>query len=190
MRIIAGEARGMALSAPPRTVRPTMDRVRAAIFSSLGDAVPGAAVLDLFAGSGAMGIEALSRGAQSAIFVDLNPECVACVKTNLRRAKFEAPVQAMDAFRFLELYAAPNSFDLIFADPPYHKEPGSRDFAAELAVHPSLAASLKPGGTFVLERGRGADEIPGVPLASMRSRQYGESLITYFFRPQDDQASL
>ncbi len=71
-----------------------------------------------------MGIEALSRGAQSAIFVDLNPECVACVKTNLRRAKFEAPVQAMDAFRFLELYAAPNSFDLIFADPPYHKEPG------------------------------------------------------------------
>jgi 16S rRNA (guanine(966)-N(2))-methyltransferase RsmD len=67
-----------------------MDRVREAIFSSLGDAVPGALVLDLFAGSGAIGIEALSRGAASAVFVDVNPRCVECIRENLRRARLEA----------------------------------------------------------------------------------------------------
>ncbi|MGB8466384.1 MAG: RsmD family RNA methyltransferase, partial [Terrimicrobiaceae bacterium] len=107
MRVIAGEARGLPLSTPPN-VRPTMDRVRGAIFSSLGDAVPGARVLDLFAGSGAMGIEALSRGAASAVFVDSNPRCAACVRANLRRAKLEASVQVMDALKFLELYAEGN----------------------------------------------------------------------------------
>ena len=80
MRVIAGEARGLHLSAPSPAIRPTMDRVREAIFSSLGDAVPGALVLDLFAGSGAMGIEALSRGAASAVFMDVNPCCVECIR--------------------------------------------------------------------------------------------------------------
>src|SRR5688572_26104429 len=102
MRIIAGEARGLPLTPPPTGVRPTMDRVRAAIFSSLGDAVPGARVLDLFAGSGGMGIEALSRGAASAVFVDLNPRSVACAKDNLRRSKLEGSMQTMDALKFLE----------------------------------------------------------------------------------------
>jgi 16S rRNA (guanine966-N2)-methyltransferase len=160
-----------------------MDRVRAAIFSSLGDAVPGASVLDLFAGSGAMGIEALSRGAASAIFVDLNPGSVACVKDNLRKTKFQASVQTMDALKFLELYAAPESFDLIFADPPYSKPPDSRDFAAELAMNKHLAASLKPGGIFVLERVRRSAEIVDPPLECIRVKQYGESEIVYFRRP-------
>src|SRR5476649_2655069 len=123
MRIIAGEARGLPLTQPPEGVRPTMDRVRGAIFSSLGDAVPGARVLDLFAGSGAMGIEALSRGAASATFVDFNPKCSACVQNNLHRAKLPGIVQTMDALKFVELYAS-EGFDLIFADPPYAKRDG------------------------------------------------------------------
>lgn len=179
MRIIAGEARGLALSKPPADVRPTMDRVRAAIFSSLGDAVPGARVLDLFAGSGAMGIEALSRGAAEAVFVDANPRSVACVRDNLRRTKFSGSVQTMDALKFVELYAS-EGFDLIFADPPYAKRDKDRDFAAELLSHPALPAALRPGGTLVLERLSGADEPVQPRLTQIRLRRYGESEVAYY----------
>lgn len=179
MRIIAGSAGGLALTRPPEAVRPTMDRVRAAIFSSLGDAVPGARVLDLFAGSGAMGIEALSRGAASAVFVDANPRCAACVKTNLRRTGLDGSVQTMDAMKFLELYASAQ-FDLIFADPPYAKQPDDRDFASELLRLPALAAALPAGGTLILERLSGAKDPADCVLSLVRARRYGESEIAYF----------
>ena len=179
MRIIAGEVRGMPLIAPPVGVRPTMDRVRAAIFSSLGDAVPGAKVLDLFAGSGAMGIEALSRGAASAVFVDLHPRSVSCVKDNLRKAKMTASVQTMDAMKFMELYA-PEGFDLIFADPPYAKYETDRDFATELLQMPQLSAALNPGGTLILERSPRREEPEGVVLSLLRARRYGKSEIACY----------
>jgi len=180
MRIIAGEARGLQLKTPPSGVRPTMDRVRAAIFSSLGDAVPGARVLDLFAGSGAMGIEALSRGAASAVFVDSNSRSTDCVRDNLRHTKLVGSVQTMDALKFLELYGS-NGFDLIFADPPYAKRPEDRDFAAELIVSPAMAAALGQSGTLILERLSGAKEPPDVLLSLVRVRRYGESEIAYYF---------
>ena len=179
MRIIAGTAGGLTLSPPPIGTRPTMDRVRAAIFSSLGDAVPGARVLDLFAGSGAMGIEALSRGAVSAVFVDSNSRSTACVKTNLRHTKLDGSVQTMDALKFLELYAS-DRFDLIFADPPYTKQPTDRDFATELLLLPALAAALPPGGTFVLERLSGSKEPEQTALSLVRIRRYGESEVAYY----------
>lgn len=179
MRIIAGSAGGLALDAPPSDTRPTMDRVRAAIFSSLGDAVPGARVLDLFAGSGAMGIEALSRGAASAVFVDASPRAAACVKTNLRRTRLDGSVQTMDAFRFLELYAA-DRFDLIFADPPYTKHPTDQDFATELLLHPALPAALPAAGTLVLERLARSPEPAQTALSLLRVRRYGESEIAYY----------
>lgn len=181
MRIIAGEAGGLPLTPPPSGVRPTMDRVRAAIFSSLGDAVPGARVLDLFCGSGAMGIEALSRGAASAVFVDLNPRSVGCTKENLRRAKLEGSVQTMDALKFLELYAAEN-FDLIFADPPYTKDAEDRDFAAELLASPHLVNALAPHATFVLERMPVKVEPEPCLLSQLRVRRYGASEIAYYSR--------
>ena len=179
MRVIAGEARGLPLSAPSAGIRPTMDRVREAIFSSLGDAVPGARVLDLFAGSGALGIEALSRGAASAVFVDTNPRCAACVRENLRRARFEASVQVMDAFKFLELYAE-SGFDLIFADPPYGKSAGDRDFGGELLRFPPLAHALGQKGMFILERPAGAEEPPTSVLSLVRARRYGETEVAYY----------
>jgi 16S rRNA (guanine966-N2)-methyltransferase len=181
MRVIAGEARGLPLSTPSPRVRPTMDRVRGAIFSSLGDTVPGARVLDLFAGSGAMGIEALSRGAASAVFVDSSPRCAACVRENLRRARLEASVQVMDALRFLDLYAEGN-FDLIFADPPYAKSSADRNFAAELLQLPALVGALRPKGTFVLERPAGSKEPEACALSLVRVRRYGESEIAYYIR--------
>ena len=181
MRIIAGEAGGRPLKAPPEGVRPTMDRVKGAIFSSLGDLVPGARVLDLLAGSGGMGIEALSRGAASATFVESNERCIRCIRENLKRAGVDGSVQCMDAFRFLELYAGEEMFDLIFADPPYAKNPGDPDHAAVLARSGKLAAALSPGGVFVLERQSGGKALES-PLEAGKTKRYGGSEVLSFFK--------
>jgi len=149
MRIIAGSAGGIVLEASPKGVRPTMDRIRGAIFSSLGDLVPGARVLDLFAGTGALGIEALSRGATSAIFVDRDEQCCDCIRRNLAKCRLSGTVIGGDAFRFLEERTEPQSFDLIFADPPYAKSSG--DDAERLYTSESLKKTLSPQGIFVLE---------------------------------------
>lgn len=182
MRIIAGTAGGRPLKAPPNGLRPTMDRVRAAIFSSLGDRVPGARVLDLFAGSGGMGIEALSRGAESAVFVDENDRCVRCIRENLRMAKVEAVVQTMDAYRFVTQYAEADSFDLIFADPPYAKLSGDTDHASALAASLELASALKPDGLFVLEKQSGGPELTTSAFEILRTKRYGGSEVIYLAR--------
>jgi 16S rRNA (guanine966-N2)-methyltransferase len=121
---VAGEFRGRRLAAPRglRT-RPTADRVREALFSMLGD-VTGARVLDLYAGSGALGIEALSRGAESAEFVERDPRAAAVIERNLASLGLDQPVHRQDAMRFLG--RAKGMFDLVFCDPPY-------DSAARLA---------------------------------------------------------
>ncbi len=180
MRVIAGEARGLHLSAPSPAIRPTMDRVREAIFSSLGEVVSGARVLDLFAGSGALGIEALSRGAASAVFVDVNPRCAACVRENLRRAKLDGSVQVMDALKFVDLYAEPGGYDLIFADPPYEKSAGPRDFGHDLLRLPALARALRENGMFILERLAGSPEPEIESLSLVRLRRYGQTEIAYY----------
>lgn len=160
-----------------------MDRVKGAIFSSLGDAVPEARVLDLFAGSGALGIEALSRGAQKAVFVEQHAPTAALIRGNLRTTGLEGVVQQMDALRFLDLYAEESSFDLVFADPPYLKHPrnGSSEVAANpaeaLLSHPKLPAVLGNKGLLILECERRQ------PLPSLQDwrilsdRFYGESRI-------------
>src|SRR5215467_5396176 len=102
MRVIAGSARGIPLKTPDHEARPTMDRVREAIFSSLGDLVIGARVLDLFAGSGALGIEALSRGADSAVFVEEDQQSTAAIKQNLAKTKLVGSVRRQNVFKFLK----------------------------------------------------------------------------------------
>ncbi len=182
MRVISGSAGGLALSVPDQVARPTMDKVRGAIFSSLGDAVPGARVLDLFAGSGSLGIEALSRGAASAVFVDDARPSADCILRNLRKCRLTSgSVQTMDVFRFVQTYAHPAAFDLIFADPPYRKLAEDTDFASALLASPELAAALAPHGTFILEL-LATDPLPALdatPWELMRSRTYGESGVHY-----------
>src|SRR6266540_1340496 len=109
MRVIAGRAGG---------VRPTMYRVKAAIFSSLGEMVIAVRVLDLFAGTGALGIEALSRGADSAVFVEEDRQSIAAIKKNLAKARCKGRVRQQDVFSFLK-NAGAEKFRIIFADPPY-----------------------------------------------------------------------
>jgi 16S rRNA (guanine966-N2)-methyltransferase len=117
VRVVAGIARGRRLVTPPGTdTRPTSDRVREAIFNALGslDVVEGSAVLDLFAGSGALGIEALSRGAASATFVDLNAKATAAIETNLATTGLIGTIVRADAHRYDD-----GPFDLALLDPPY-----------------------------------------------------------------------
>jgi 16S rRNA (guanine966-N2)-methyltransferase len=124
VRVVAGSARGRRLVAPPgRATRPTSDRVREAVFASLESAglVAGAVVADLFAGSGAMGIEALSRGARQATFVESAPAAVAAIRANLATCGLvgRATVVRADVLRWLAGPPAPGPFDLAFVDPPY-----------------------------------------------------------------------
>jgi len=119
VRVVAGTHRGRRLHRPPaHDTRPTADRVREALFSMLGD-VTGARVLDLFAGSGALGIEALSRGAEQAVFVDSSRSAAAAVERNLRELGLNAPVHRRDALSYLRAQSEPDLHDLVFCDPPY-----------------------------------------------------------------------
>jgi 16S rRNA (guanine966-N2)-methyltransferase len=117
VRIVAGAFKGRRLNTPKgRATRPTADRVREAVFSILGP-VEGLRVLDLFAGSGALGIEALSRGAAGATFVDSDPRAVAAIERNLRAVDVDAPVHRRDVLAFLA--SAGERYDLVLIDPPY-----------------------------------------------------------------------
>ncbi len=183
MRVISGSAKGMPLCSPSDNTRPTKDHVREAVFNILHHATewPDLRILDLFAGSGAMGIEALSRGAGSALFVEEDRHAAKCIERNLAGAKLEGTVRQADTFRLLgQLAASGRSFDLIFADPPYVKKEGDRDFAAELLVHEDLAELAGPGAFFVLETKSDA-ELPDVDAWELLDRRaYGTTLIHFY----------
>lgn len=167
MRIVAGAWRGRPLKAPPGA-RPTADRVKEALFSILGTRVPGARVLDLFAGSGALGIEALSRGAAQATFVDDDARAIATLRTNLPAAE-RAQVVRREAVAFLR--SAPGQYDLVFVDPPYKIVP-----RLGAALSEPLAAVLAPDGLVVSESDRRAP-LDLETLAVRDERRYGDTLI-------------
>jgi len=152
MRVIAGSAGGIRLVAPKRGVRPTMDRVKAAIFSSLGEAIPGARVLDLFAGSGALGIEALSRGASSVVFVEADRQSAQIVESNLAKTKLKGRVRQQDVFDFLRHTSGAELFDVVFADPPYEKTENGEHLTEKLLANEALSKLMDADGIFVLEK--------------------------------------
>ena len=177
MRVIAGSAGGIPLRLPKTDLRPTMDMVRGAIFSSLGDAFLGKRVLDLFAGCGSLGIEALSRGAASAILVDADRKACSCIEQNLEKTRLKASVICSDVFRFLKSQSASVSADVIFADPPYAKRPEDRDFASELLQHDALPQMLHSDGVLVLEVAS-AWECPALKFWELlKRRKYGSTEI-------------
>ena len=179
-RVIAGSARGIRLDAPEGTaVRPTLDRVRESLFSILMPRLPGARFADLFAGSGANGIEALSRGAVAAAFVDNDPRSLACVKQNLARAQVESsatlhrlPLPAgMDRLRKAE---AP--FDLVYADPPF-------DFDGYPTLLEALLSQeiILPQGLVIIEHASGVTLPESVAsLAIQRQVAYGNVTLSFF----------
>jgi len=182
MRVIAGSAGGIQLEVPKSSVRPTMDRVKAAIFSSLGELVVGARVLDLFAGTGALGIEALSRGATSALFVEENAAASSAIERNLARTKFEGRIRKQDVFAFLRSAPTPEPFRIIFADPPYDKTKSGEGYTQLLLDSHQLAEMLEPSGIFVLEK-RPAEKIPTSSLWDVtRARRYGATEVLFLTR--------
>jgi 16S rRNA (guanine966-N2)-methyltransferase len=184
MRVVAGLAGGRRLRAPVgRQVRPTSERVREALFNSLGslDVLATASVLDLFAGTGALGIEALSRGAASAVFVDADPQAVRAVKDNLGATGLadRARVVQADVFRFLaadptgptaatgvatEGTSEGPQFDIAFADPPY----AFTDWDRLLALVPARLVAIEARGHVAL----------GPAWDPLRSRRYGDTVVT------------
>jgi 16S rRNA (guanine966-N2)-methyltransferase len=181
MRVIAGSARGTRLGRVPAGVRPVSDRVREGLFSSLGDRLEGARVLDLYAGTGALGIEALSRGAEEAVFVDRSPDAVTAVRDNLARTGFgnRAAVRRKDVGRFLEREAAgPEGFDLVFLDPPYESGGSELDPVLELL---DVKPLLREGFTVVLSRGsRSSNDVIPIHWAVARRLSYGDSVVMLF----------
>src|SRR5438128_3036751 len=151
MRVIAGSAGGVRLAVPKHGVRPTMDRVKAAIFSSLGDAIVGARVLDLFAGSVALGIEALSRGASSVLFVEEDRQSAEVIQKNLAKTRLEARIRHQDVFDFLGISSGIAKFQIIFADPPYEKTRSGERVTEKLLTNKKLSDMLYPAVSFVLE---------------------------------------
>lgn len=174
MRIIAGAAKGRRLGRPVEGTRPFMDRNREALFSSLGDLVVDAAVLDLFAGTGSLGLEALSRGAKSATFVECNPPAVAVLRENVAAVGLGGTVVSSDVFDFIS--GPRDTFDVVFVDPPYELPLASVQMVLE-----HLVDLLNPNAVAVLHRRAGEAE-PAIPEGLDRTwhRQYGDAKIWRF----------
>ena len=182
MRVIAGSAGGVRLAVPKHGVRPTMDRVKAAIFSSLGDAIIGARVLDLFAGTGALGIEALSRGAASATFVENDRRSAEAIKKNLAKTNLKGRVRDEDVFDFLSRRSNADKFQIIFADPPYEKGHHARSHTEMLLNNETLPHLLELNGVFVLEK-RPSETIPQLNLWQViRQKTYGATEVLFLNR--------
>ena len=175
MRIIAGENRGAKIFAPKgHDTRPTADRVREAAFNLIGP-VDGATVLDLFAGSGAYGLEALSRGATAAVFTEADQAACAAIRRNLEKLRLTgATVLCRDAIQVLsEEAGAGRRYDLVLVDPPYRL---FSDVQTGLATY--LPQVLAEDGLAVVETY--AKEEPELPLAVRTSRRYGSARLTLF----------
>ena len=177
MRVITGKARGVQLKTPDgMTTRPTSDRVKEALFSIINFDIPGARVLDLFGGTGQLGIEALSRGAKSAVFVDAGEPACKLIRENLRRTKLDAEGKVVRADYMDYLKRCRETFDIILLDPPY----------AEVFLENALKCIaeidiLQSGGIIVTERPVGK-ELPWEFEGFTRSKdyKYGNTVLSIY----------
>jgi 16S rRNA (guanine966-N2)-methyltransferase len=182
-RVIAGTARGIRLEAPGPGTRPLADRVKQTLFAILEPDLEGAHVLDVFAGSGAAGIEALSRGAASATFVEHDSGAARVIASNLARAGLASPnaqVVRDDAVRWLRRGRTSEPFDVVIVDPPYD--------LSELLVEAleAVAPLVVPGGRVVAKHfWRDAPPATIGLLASERDRRFGETALTFYRRLED-----
>lgn len=190
MRIISGLAGGFVLTVPKGEVRPTTDRVREALFSILRPLIDRADVLDLFSGSGAFGLEALSRGARTARMVDASRASCAAAKTNLSKTRLDGgSIIQGDAVQYVKReLTTGRTYDIVFADPPYCKGPLDRDFVAELAAA-GISGLLKEDGVFIAEvqegwgtGGEGQAVLEGLRIVDTRT--YGKNMLIFYKLPE------
>ena len=174
MRVIAGTARGVPLTAPRgHATRPITDRVKETLFGILGDRVPESRVLDLYAGSGAIGIEALSRGARSVDFVEHDRAAVTALRGNLERTRLSADARVHEARVERYLASAPDGpWDLVTVDPPY-------EVRAMVAPLRRLLPHLAPDASVVVKHFWRTDLTDIDGLAVVRQRRFGETMLTF-----------
>ena len=177
MRVITGKARGIQLKTPDgMQTRPTTDRVKEALFSIIHFDIPGAKVLDLFSGTGQLGIEALSRGADSAVFVDAREDACKIIRENLKRTKLETQGRVVRSDYLEYLRCSREKFDIILLDPPYAEVflENALNCIAEIDI-------LQSGGIIVTERPLGKEllcEFEG--LTRSKDYKYGNTLLTLY----------
>ena len=181
MRIIAGSARGRQIAAPKGlATRPTLDRVRESLFGILQFSLEGARVLDLYAGSGSLGLEALSRGAASAVFNDRDRTCCEIVRKNLETLNLSdhAAILQLDALAAVSRLAGGQAFDLAFLDPPY------RDGAQEALTALFRQGLIAPGGQVVVEHAwqEPPRDMPELFVCT-DARKYGDTGLSFFAAP-------
>ncbi len=192
MRVISGQAGGLMLQSPKGGgTRPTQDKVRAAIFSSLGALVEGSRWIDLYAGSGAVGIEALSRGAAQVTFVEKHRPCLDTIRKNLTSTRLSenALVVGCETFSFLRGESQPR--DIIFADPPYELYQTSiagQEFA--LALMNSCLPLLPQGALLLLESSRRTQIIPATGYSLLQEKIYGDAKLTKLLRTPSERERL
>jgi len=176
MRIIAGRAGGLKLkSLKGRDVRPTLDRVKESMFNIIAFDLPGADVLDLFSGFGSLGIEALSRGAEKADFVEINKSHLKVVEQNLKKAKLFDLAELYNQDVYLYLKNCSQKYDIIFMDPPYQKDMSAE--AIELIIENDL---LKTKGLIISERSESEKVEEYEELNIIKNKKYGNSLIIIY----------
>lgn len=177
MRVITGKARGIQLKTPDGMLtRPTADRVKEALFSIINYDIPGAKVLDLFGGTGQLGIEALSRGAKSAVFVDAREDACKLIRENLKRTRLEGEGRVVRSDYLDFLSCCKENFDIIFLDPPY-----AEVFLENALKRITEIDILQSGGIIVTERPLGK-ELPWEIDGYTRSKdyKYGKILLTLY----------
>ena len=177
MRVITGKARGVNLKTPEGVkTRPTTDRVKEALFSIIQFDIPGKKVLDLFGGTGQLGIEALSRGAKSAVFVDAGEDACRLIRENLRRTKMESDAKVVKSDYMAYLDRCREKVDIIFLDPPY-----AEVFLENALKRITEIDILQSGGIIVAERPLGKDlpwDFPG--FTRSKDYKYGSTLLTLY----------
>lgn len=180
LRVISGSAKGHKLKTiNGMTTRPTSDKVKGSIFNILASHIPGAAVLDVFGGTGSLGIEALSRGAESAVFFDKSTECCGVIRENLAHTKLteQARVFHTDyAAGIAKMHAEGKKFDIIFLDPPYHK-----NFIQETLKILVNNDIIGDDGILIAEHSS-SDILPEAfgNLVAVDSRKYGDTTVTFY----------
>lgn len=182
MRIIAGTAGRRNFRVPKGIVRPTTDRTREAMFSMLSSYITGAKVLDLFSGSGALGLESLSRGATSCVFVDESRDSTNTIRMNLKTLRLNGgKVVQSDVIRMISKVSL-NKYDVIFADPPYWKNVGDRDFVKEMFESENFEELLMEDGMLIIESDERAEINCGEKWEQIDRRKYGGCAIYFFQR--------
>ncbi len=188
MRVIAGSAKGRKLQmVPGDSTRPITDRAKEALFSILGDWVEGMRVLDLFGGTGAVGIEALSRGADHVTFIDLDRRAIQTLRNNVENCGFsrQAQIARDDSFKFLKRYAG-DPFDLIYVAPPQYKDLW-RQALLQIDQHPDLLAA--DGDVIVQIHPKEDGPIDLGHLREYDRRQYGSVLMIFYAAAEDLEGS-